>query len=372
MKISIVVPVYNLEDYIIETLSSINQQTYTDYECIIVNDGSTDKSKEIIENYIAQKSKFTLITTENKGVSAARNKGLAHISGDYVYFIDGDDLIPEKALEILATAAKRHEADIVIGKMVHQRGDLLQEISTYQKYGVNTEGFKTLEKNPEILHSIGPTAKLFSRKVIGSYQFPEGRKFAEEHGFVVNAYLKSNKIYGVSQLVYNYVVRDKGNASATQAIDAHVEEYITNLTDTHQEVYELMKGRVSEKVMQYYYFRITEFIMWPLLMTALKSPSVLVKVNAILVEYFKTEAHKTMQENDVYINVYIRNYIMHMDFNTLYQQNQYIKYLENSRTKLPTAERWLLKKKSRARFDIYKWFFKIRMIVLRVYRRLLK
>ena len=372
MKISIIVPVYNLGDYIIDTLNSIDQQTYTDYECIIVNDGSTDKSKVIIEKYIAQKNKFKLITTENKGVSAARNKGLTHITGGYIYFIDGDDLIPVNALELLSVAALKHEADVVIGKMMHQRGGQLQEISTYKKYGVNTEGVKTLENNPEILHSIGPTAKLFSRKVIGNYQFPEGRKFAEEHAFIVNAYLKSDKIYGISQLVYNYVVRDKGNASATQTFDANVEEYLANLMDTHQEVYELMKNRVSLKVMQYYYFRITEFIMWPLLMTALKNPLKLPKVNSILVDYFKTDAHEEMQKNDVFINVYVRNYIMHTDSDTFYKQVEYLDYMKNLREELPLHERWLLKRKSKVKFEMYKLYFKIRMILLRVYRRLLK
>lgn len=372
MKISVIVPVYNLDDYIIETLESIYQQTYPEFECIIVNDGSTDNSKEVIEEYIENKEKFKLISTENRGVSAARNEGLNYVTGEYIYFIDGDDTIPRNALTLLVGTAVQHKADIVIGKMMHKKGDTLQEISTYKKYGVNTEGEKTLERNPEILHSIGPTAKLFARKVIGDYQFPEGRKFAEEHGFVVNAYLRSDKVYGISQLVYNYVVRENGNASATQTFDENVEEYINNLISTHCEVYQLMKGKVSSKVMHYYYFRITEFIMWPLLMEALKNPEKLTKVNAVLSEYFNEEFHKQTRSIIVFTNVYVQNYIMQLNFETFYNQTDYIDYFEKNREELPLQERWIFKKKSKTKFKMYKLYLKTKKNLLRVYRRLIK
>jgi len=372
MKVSIIVPVYNLDDYITETLHSIYEQTYSDFECIIVNDGSTDNSIEVIKKFIEDKERFKLITTKNKGVSAARNEGLKYITGEYIYFIDGDDTIPSNALELLVRAAVAHQADIVIGKMMHKKGDTLQEISTYKKYGVNVEGIKTLEENPEILHSIGPTAKLFARKVITDYQFPEGRKFAEEHGFVVNAYLKSDKVYGISQLVYNYVVRDNGNASATQTFDENVVEYINNLISTHREVYQLMKGKVSSKVMHYYYFRITEFIMWPLLIVALKNQERLTKVNSILIEYFNEESHKQTRSIEVFTNVYVRNYILHLPYETFYKQEDYIDYIKINRTELPIQDRWIFKKKNKLKFRLYKLYLKTNKVILRIYRRLIK
>lgn len=372
MKISIIVPVYNLEDYIIETLNSIDCQTYAEFECIIVDDGSTDQSKELIENYIKERPRFKLISTENRGVSAARNKGMEHMTGQYVYFIDGDDLIPEKALQFLVNAAIEQQADLVIGKMMHQRGTTLQEISTYKKYGVNTPGVKTLEDNPEILHSIGPTAKLFSRKVIGHYQFPEGRKFAEEHGFVVNAYLQSDKIYGIHQLVYNYVVRDKGNASATQTFNENVEEYVANLISTQSEVYKLLKNRVSKKVMQYYYFRVTEFIMWPLLITVFNEPSKLARVNAQLIKYFKEASHREMRSTEVFTNIYVKNYILNLDYNTFCKQTGYIDYLKEIREDLPLQERNLLKKNRPVKYKIYKFRYKTKNTLLRIYRRIMK
>lgn len=92
-KISVIVPVYNAEDTIIETLDSIRNQTFTDFEVIIINDGSTDNSQILLKDYISSDQRFQLITQNNVGVSAARNTGLDNVRGEWVCFIDSDDLI---------------------------------------------------------------------------------------------------------------------------------------------------------------------------------------------------------------------------------------------------------------------------------------
>lgn len=372
MKISIIIPVYNLEEYIIETLKSIENQTFRNFECIIINDGSTDQTKTMIENYINNKKRYRLITTKNKGVSAARNEGLSHIDGEYVYFVDGDDLIPWNALELLVQAALKHEADIVIGKMMHQRGNTLHEISTYKKYGVNTEGVKNLEANPEILHSIGPTAKLFRTKVIGEYRFPVGRKFAEEHAFVVNAFLNSAKIYGIQQLVYNYVVRDKGNESATQSLSENAAEYVRNLISTHREVYMLMKDKVSNQTMQYYYFRITEYIMWPLIKSVCLNRNKLNKVNSALVPYFSEEFHLQTKCSKTFKNVYINYYIMQTPYDIFCNQTNYIEYFRMHSDELTFFERQVFNKNTKIWFQLYKYNMKAKNVLKRLYGKLFK
>ena len=95
IKYSIVVPVYNTEKYIRKCLDSIKNQTYTNYEVIIINDGSTDNSLEIINEYTKNK-KFKVYTTKNKGLSEARNNGVKHCTGDYILFIDSDDFVHNK------------------------------------------------------------------------------------------------------------------------------------------------------------------------------------------------------------------------------------------------------------------------------------
>jgi glycosyltransferase involved in cell wall biosynthesis len=95
--VSIIIPVYNQEQYIAETLNSVLHQSYTNWECILVNDGSLDDSVTVIRQYTAQDSRFHFIDSKNKGVSNARNLALQQVKGDFILFLDGDDLIhPEK------------------------------------------------------------------------------------------------------------------------------------------------------------------------------------------------------------------------------------------------------------------------------------
>ena len=100
-KVSVIVPVYNVEKYIRKCLDSIVSQTLNDLEIILVNDGSTDTSPAICEEYKRKDERIKMITQKNQGLSAARNAGLKDATGEYVIFIDSDDYIAENMLEIL-------------------------------------------------------------------------------------------------------------------------------------------------------------------------------------------------------------------------------------------------------------------------------
>ena len=100
-KISVIIPVYNVEDYLEECLDSIINQTFKDLEIICINDGSQDNSLNILEEYAEKDNRIKIITTKNQGLSAARNRGLENITGDYVYFIDSDDYLELTAFEEL-------------------------------------------------------------------------------------------------------------------------------------------------------------------------------------------------------------------------------------------------------------------------------
>ena len=104
--ISVIVPVYNVEEYLEECLESIKRQTYTDIEVILVNDGSIDRSKEICERYCEKDSRFKLVSQENKGQSVARNLGMAESKGEFISFVDSDDVLKEDMLEQLINTKK--------------------------------------------------------------------------------------------------------------------------------------------------------------------------------------------------------------------------------------------------------------------------
>ena len=111
--VSLIIPVYNVEKYLRKALKSVEEQTLKDIEVIIVNDGSTDGSKAIIEEFAARNSNFVVINQQNKGLSGARNTGISVSTGDYIAFMDSDDFVTPDFLECLYTSAIENEADIV-------------------------------------------------------------------------------------------------------------------------------------------------------------------------------------------------------------------------------------------------------------------
>ena len=112
--VSIIIPVYNQEKFLVETLNSVLNQTFSNWECILVNDGSTDNSVAVLQPFLTHDNRFHFINSENRGVSNARNLALQQVKGDYVLFLDGDDLIhPEKIQQVLSNFQKNPDLSIV-------------------------------------------------------------------------------------------------------------------------------------------------------------------------------------------------------------------------------------------------------------------
>ena len=111
--VSIIIPVYNQEKYLAETLNSVLNQTYSNWECVLVNDGSTDNSVAILQPFLTQDNRFHFINSENKGVSHARNLALKQVKGDFILFLDGDDLIHSEKIE-LAISNFQKDSDLSI------------------------------------------------------------------------------------------------------------------------------------------------------------------------------------------------------------------------------------------------------------------
>jgi glycosyltransferase involved in cell wall biosynthesis len=112
-KISVIVPLYNVEKYLRECLDSIVAQTFRDFEVIMINDGSTDGSEQIAQEYVEKNPNFKLINQQNKGQSAARNLGLNHASGKYIYFLDSDDYIDQTLLEKTYEKAEKYQLELL-------------------------------------------------------------------------------------------------------------------------------------------------------------------------------------------------------------------------------------------------------------------
>lgn len=118
-KVSLIVPIYNIQDYLEECVDSLRNQTLSDIQIILVDDGSTDSSGQIVDRYAAQDSRILAIHKKNGGQSSARNLGFQHATGEYILYVDGDDYIVPDTAERLYAAAKEHNADIVQGDILN-------------------------------------------------------------------------------------------------------------------------------------------------------------------------------------------------------------------------------------------------------------
>lgn len=216
MKISVIIPVYNSSTYLRKCLDSVVNQTLKDIEIIVINDGSTDDSKNIIEEYTVKYKNIIFIDQENKGIGKTRNIGIKKATGEYITFVDSDDYIKENMLEEYYKYARKHNFDLVIGSYIKKINN--KEI-IFENNKFKTGNVKT---TPQILYLIeyGPWAKLYKREMLinNNIYFDEKRKY-EDMPFVSKALLKSKLIGQITEPYYYYIIH---NNSETTTMDKRV------------------------------------------------------------------------------------------------------------------------------------------------------
>ena len=205
--ISVIVPVYNVEEYLKECLDSIQCQTYSNIEVILVNDGSTDHSQEICERYCQQDSRFHLINQENKGLSGARNRGMTESKGELITFVDSDDVLKEDMLEQLIKQVTSDDIDIVECWYTNDQEELAIPSPENVKIifqGNAQEALVSLCKDNIV--RLNAVAKLFRRQVIVNFPFLEGLFYEDVYGGM--GILKQiHKMVKIDYIGYYYRVR---------------------------------------------------------------------------------------------------------------------------------------------------------------------
>lgn len=218
--VSIVIPVYNLEEYIQSCIESLRRQTYQNLEIIIVNDGSTDNTLSTIKKLARNDGRIKYIDQKNQGVSVARNRGIEESRGDYFMFVDGDDVMKAQAVSLMVEAALETEADVVcagIEKHIEYPSDdiLLRDIrniNNARSVLSSDEALKELLYEKKITN--GPFAKLFLTKKFKANRFPEGVSIAEDLYFNYKALLQARTVTLLYTKVYYYILR-QGSAMQT-------------------------------------------------------------------------------------------------------------------------------------------------------------
>lgn len=201
-RLSIIIPVYNNESYLRPTLQSVLAQTYPDFEVLAVDDGSTDGSLAICQEFAQKDRRLRIIHKENGGVSSARNRGIEEAVGKYIAFVDGDDCIDPKMYTTMITILQDTGADLVDCRVIkesqymprpYEKGDV--EVSDHPLEYLSKKGYF-------IDSSLN---KVYRRDFIGRTRFDEGISYSEDKLFVTELIFKAKKMALVSNVFYHYI-----------------------------------------------------------------------------------------------------------------------------------------------------------------------
>ena len=213
MKISVIVPVYNAEGYIRKCLDSIVGQTYTDFEVLLVDDGSTDYSSQICDEYAKKHPNFKVYHIENSGPSRARNKGLDCAQGIYVTFVDADDWMETNALERYISAIESHQADVVKAGYIkeYKKRNLVVNIDKEEEYTDIESFFVGIEESKYYGFLWNG---IYKRSVIGNIRMDETIRWCEDHLFTCEVLLHTNKMVLLPDVLYHYRKTDNTTLSS--------------------------------------------------------------------------------------------------------------------------------------------------------------
>lgn len=221
-KISVIVAVYNVEEYLERCIDSLLSQNCKNYEIILVDDGSTDGSASICDEYFRQNPRIIrLIRQDNCGLSSARNAGLAVASGEFVTFVDGDDYLEKNALTTLLSEIKRERADIAAAGFFEEFSDFSKEINM-RRETLDLE--KTMEyvSMREGYKYVVVWGKLYRRELFSGIEFPVG-KIHEDQYIIHKLYYYSKKTVAIDKRLYHHTNR-RGSISRSSGFSRHMDD----------------------------------------------------------------------------------------------------------------------------------------------------
>lgn len=209
-SISVIVPVYNAEQYIGNTISLLLNQSFRDFELVLVDDGSSDSSLSICEEYAHKDSRIIPLHKENGGSSDARNYGMKHAKGEFICFIDADDEVTDSYLEDLYDNLHRYpDADFVIQGMTKVWPDKKKEyVLKDATYCVSPDGMTSFFNDVNLSNFSGPYCKLFRHNIIEEFKilFSENIIYAEDYDFVLRYIPHCRNIVTSSKTNYKYLL----------------------------------------------------------------------------------------------------------------------------------------------------------------------
>jgi len=260
-KISIIVPIYNVEKYLAECIESIQKQSYSNLEIILVDDGSPDRSGEIADRYADKDNRIKVIHKPNGGLSDARNAGMEVATGDYIGFVDSDDFLPEDAYEVMLQKAMEQDADYIIGNYIncYEDGTLWEKpifnIDKYKEFQLNIKDYQ----DSFFIMNSSACNKLFSKAFLDKL----GVKFtvglpAEDAIFTTYCFIKSTKVFYIPNLVYIYRQRGAGTSISMNC----TAKYFQGISSAYKMIYENFKANDELGFYRFFYAKSMTYMLY--------------------------------------------------------------------------------------------------------------
>ena len=228
--VSIIVPIYNVESYLDECIHSIVKQTYTDWECILVNDGSTDKSGEICDTWAKKDQRLNVIHQTNQGVSSARNKGIQYAKGEYITFIDSDDWIEDDYIETLTKEIAKNSSELIVSGVImnFKNGDTaIYTPEHYLSFDLNEENIRHFIELNEKYLLYSPYANLYHNKIIKGHdiKFKKDLSYGEDLLFNYQYLEHVKTITCINKSCYHYRISGNNTLSGKLRYDQFKTDY---------------------------------------------------------------------------------------------------------------------------------------------------
>lgn len=258
-EISIIVPVYNVAEYLDHLITDILKQSFSNFELLLVNNCSTDGSEDIIQRYVNQDSRVRLLQQSKQGVGFARNKGLEEAKGTYIVFFDGDDRVDADILERFWQMMKtdRNSPDLVVcGYITEYRGEIVEQTAPVKQLYMNREEYLcSLYEDDTVDYQGFLWDKIFRREIIEKWglRFAEDISYNEDRLFLTEYMLHGEKVAWMNEWMYHYQVREDSAMGAGRgffASEAEMSEIaafqrILKVLEAYPEAYALAKQNMA-------------------------------------------------------------------------------------------------------------------------------
>lgn len=264
--ISVIIPVYNVETYLEECVTSVREQTYQNLEIILVDDGSTDHSGEMCDAFAKMDDRIKVIHKQNGGLSDARNAALPLVCGTYVGYVDSDDTIAKNMYETLLNMAEQYQADIAVcthdimgQNTVLEEQNVMGQIYTgevFLKKYIDAFDQEEVDVTPAVWQ------RLYHKSVIENLTFPNGRCY-EDVVWSAQAFHQSQKVVYTETPFYHYRIRKDGitqiDRTREYIAERAVRDTLAAFTELQQYLEKLKLEELKEKIAYHYYYLILNY-----------------------------------------------------------------------------------------------------------------